>query len=363
MADIGLYHTLTVLEEHPHGLYLDDLDGGKILLPRKQIPANTQIGDALKVFLYLDSEDRIIATTLRPKVQLNQVAWLEAVDVNSTGAFLDWGLPKDLFVPFAEQTQRMEVGRSYAVYVYLDNSNRLTGSTRLGRFIKDEVKSPWPGAALPFAMGDKVKLLITQRTDMGYKAVINNSYWGVLHNDDVRTAIRVGQKIEGYIKRIRADQRVDLMLEPAGHVKADPVAGKILKKLSDSKGFLPMGDFSPADLIELQFAVSKRTFKMAIGKLYKERKIVITDKGLYLPEAAPEDAQKPSATKKTISANAKPNKVSNAPDTASDAAPKPSAKKWVVRNEKSKTSQTLSLKKKTISIKKRLSPLFYAAIR
>ena len=339
MAEPGRYHHLTVIEEQPHGLYLDDAEGGKILLPRKQIPANSAIGDVLKVFVYLDSDDRPIATTLRPKAQLHQVAWLNVVDVNKTGAFLDWGLAKDLFVPFSEQKQRLEPGKSCAVYLYLDNTGRIVASTKLNRFIKDEVASIWPGEPLPLKNGDAVKLLITQRTELGYKAVVNNEYWGILYDTDIRSAIRVGQKLDGFIKRVREDKRLDLMLEPAGHEKADPLAKRILKKLEENRGFLPMGDHSPADLIELHFAVSKRTFKMAIGKLLKERRITIEEKGIRLVDGDSNTAlQRPKKTPAPqIAATAE------MPVTENTANHK--ATKKVLRNPRHKSSKTLGLKK------------------
>jgi len=368
MAELGLYNTLTVLDEQPHGLYLDDNDGGKILLPRKQIPAGTKIGDSLRVFVYLDSDDRPIATCLRPKAQLHQAAWLEAVDVNQTGAFLDWGLAKDVFVPFAEQTHRKEAGKSYAVYLYLDNTNRIVASARLNRFIKDEVKANWPGAPIPLANGDKVKLLIAQRTDIGYKAVVNDTYWGLLHNDDIRKAIRIGQRVEGYIKRLRDDHKLDLMLEPVGHTKADPLAKKILQKMEESHGRLNLNDHSPAELIELQFGVSKRTFKMAIGKLYKERKIVIEETGIRLATEADQksavnkdlkkeakkesgkDARKPAKEPKSSAQKAQKAGKKKEENNQDQADKKPAEKKSapkVYRNPKTKSEKTLSLKKKS----------------
>lgn len=285
MADIGLFHTLTVSDVQTQGLYLNDGDGGRILLPKRYVPDGTNVGDEIKVFVYLDSDDRPIATTQRPRVTLNQAAYLQVLDVNTTGAFLDWGLPKDLLVPFAEQNQRMEAGKSYVVYVTLDNTGRLIGSNKLNRFIKDEAVANWPGAPEPFAQGDKVKLLIAQRTDIGYKAIVNDEYWGVLHESQIHTAIRVGQRMDGYVRRIREeDSRIDLSLEPLGHTRADPVAKKILAKLQDSGGSLGLGDHSPADLIELHFGVSKRAFKMAMGKLFKQREIVIIPEGICLPD-------------------------------------------------------------------------------
>lgn len=285
MADIGLFHTLTVSDVQNQGLYLNDGDGGRILLPKRYVPDGTNVGDKIKVFVYLDSDDRPIATTQRPRVTLHQAAHLQAIDVNTTGAFMDWGLPKDLFVPFAEQNQRMEPGKSYVVYVTLDNTGRLIGSNKLNRFIKDEAKANWPGEPAPFEQGHKVKLLVAQRTDIGYKAIVNDEFWGVLHESQIHTAIRVGQRFEGYVRRVREeDHRLDLSLEPLGHTRADPVAKKILAKLQDSGGSLGIGDHSPADLIELHFGVSKRAFKMAMGKLFKQRQIVIIPEGICLPD-------------------------------------------------------------------------------
>ena len=354
MAQPGRYHLLTVIDEQPHGLYLDDAEGGKILLPRKQIPADTAIGDSLKVFVYFDSDDRPIATTLRPKAQVGQVAYLTVVDVNSTGAFMDWGLPKDLFVPFSEQKQRMEAERAYPVYIYEDNTGRISATARLNRFIKDEAKPNWPGAPEPFTTGDQVSLIITNRTELGYKAVINNEFWGVLYNDDIRKPVKIGLKLDGYIKRIREDSRIDLMLEPAGHGKADPLARKILKKLEEGNGSLGLGDHSPADLIELHFGVSKRTFKMAIGKLFKERKIVIETDGIRLATADDQKTARPArqpdqrkdnkrkADDKKAAGKKGADKGTDKP-VKSDA---PKARK-VIRNPKKKTENTLSLKKKS----------------
>jgi len=352
----GKYYTLTLTGLLPQGAYLEDEDGSRVLLPRKQIPADTAVGDVLSVFVYLDSEDRLIATTQRPRGQLGEVVWLEAVDVNRTGAFLDWGLAKDLFVPFGEQKQRMEAGQHYAVYITLDNTGRLIGSSRLNRFIKDEVKSAWSETDAAYETGTTVKLLIAQRTDLGYKAVVDNRYWGVLYNEDIRKPIRVGQRMQGYVKRLREDHRLDLMLEPAGHGKADPLAKRIMKKLEEGNGTLGLNDYSPADLIELHFAVSKRTFKMAIGKLFKERKIVIEENGIRL--ATEEDQKTPRQPKavadKTTAKTADKAKDGNTEKKNDD---KKSAGKKVYRNPKKKTGKTLGLKKE------RLTPLHSAAIK
>ncbi|WP_320819563.1 S1 RNA-binding domain-containing protein [Thalassolituus sp.] len=373
MAELGRYNTLTVIDELPQGIYLDDNEDGRLLLPRRQIPEGTKKGDSLNVFVYLDSDDRPIATLQRPRVQLHQAAALDVKEVNRTGAFLDWGLAKDLFVPFGEMNQRMEEGKTYVVYVYLDNTNRLIATAKLNRFIKDEAKATWPGAADPFEQGDKVNLLIAQRTDLGYKAVVNNEYWGLIHESQIRTAIRVGQRMDGYVRRVREeDHRLDISLEPLGHVRIDPVADKIMKKLKDGNGSLGLNDKSPADLIELHFGVSKRAFKMAIGKLYKERQIVIEDEGIRLATAeekvrsdlkpAPKtDSKKPAAnerSEKQTFSDKKPHPVrSDKPtseykpkDTKKSEAEKtknekPKTKKTVYKNPKAPGGKTLSLKK------------------
>jgi len=402
MATPGLFHTLTICDVQTQGHYLDDGQGGRILLPNRYVPEGAEVGDEVKVFVYLDSDDRIIATTQRPRVQLHQAACLLVKDVNKTGAFLDWGLPKDLFVPFAEQKQKMEAGQQYVVYVTEDNTGRLIGSARLNRFIRDEARSEWAGAPAPFEQGEKVKLLIAQRTDIGYKAIVNDKFWGVLHDSQIHKAIRVGQKMEGFVRRLREDHRLDLSLEPIGHTRTDPLAGRILKKLEESNGTLGLNDYSPADLIEMHFGVSKRAFKMAIGKLYKERRIVIEENGIRLateqeqkagdkktgnkkpvnakqsqkkgfkPKANVRKAEPATETESSDSsatanvwtakagknAEAKPrsgkpqdnrSRAKTEPAQSSDAAksdkPAPARKKTVYRNPKTKTESTLRLKK------------------
>jgi uncharacterized protein len=366
MAELGLYNTLTVIDELPQGLYLDDNEDGRLLLPRRQVPDGTSIGDNLNVFVYLDSNDRPIATLQRPLVQLHQAAALQVKEVNRMGAFLDWGLTKDLFVPFGEMNQRMEEGKTYVVYVYLDNTNRLIASAKLNRFIKDEAKANWPGDADPFVKGDKVDLLIAQRTDLGYKAVVNNEYWGLIHQSQIRTAIRVGQRIDGYVRGVREeDHRLDISLEPLGHIRMDPVAEKIMQKLENGDGTLSFNDKSPADLIELNFGVSKRVFKMAIGKLYKQREIVIEDNGIRLTSAeektkkiksAVKPASKPAAkrpAKKKIFTGKNPHPVRNKKPEAEHSAKvakktdeeKPETKDNVYKNPKLRARRPLSLKK------------------
>ncbi|MGB1092988.1 MAG: CvfB family protein, partial [Oceanobacter sp.] len=275
----GCYYRLTCTDRHAHGVYLEDEEQDRVLLPTREVPDDCVIGDQVRVFVYFDSEDRLIATTKQPKIQLNQVAMLEVADVNNTGAFLEWGLPKDLFVPFAEQTRRMEEGKKYLVYLCQDNTGRLIGTTRLNRHIEDQV----PDALSPnYANGKEVKLYFAQQTDLGFKAVVDHKYWGLLHSNDIRTAVRPGQNFKGYVKRLREDGRIDLSLEPVGHQKTQALAPKILAKLQRSNGYLAVSDKSPADLIELHFACSKRAYKAAIGRLFAEQKIIIEADGIRL---------------------------------------------------------------------------------
>lgn len=273
---VGKYATLEVGELLPMGALLIAGEFGNILLPNKQVPDNCKVGDAVKVFIYLDSEDRVIATCQRPRATVGQVANLEVADVNEMGAFLDWGLVKDLFLPFAEQKTRLEVGQRCIVYVYMDNTDRIIATTRLNRFIKDEVATIYDN----YNPGDKVRILIAARTELGYKAVVDNKYWGLIHHSDIRQAIRVGQKVDAYIRKQRDDKRLDLSLQPIGYQKVGGLAEQIMQKLEAGNGFLALSDKSPAELIEMHFGVSKRAFKMAIGKLYKDRKIVIESKGI-----------------------------------------------------------------------------------
>ena len=272
----GHYYTLTVISVEEIGAYLDaGRNMGKLLLPKRYMPEDIAVDDELEVFVYLDSEDRPIATTLRPKTQVGEVSRLKVAQVNNAGAFLEWGLPKDLLLPFSEQKHSLQEGDTAIVFTYRDpHTNRIVASTRLNRFIKDE--------SVGLKQKDKVHLMIIGRTDLGYKVVVNHSFWGLIHSSDIHQAIRAGQKMTGYVKRVRDDNKLDISLEQAGYGRVDPLSDKILKKLKDQNGFLALSDKSPADLIEMHFGVSKRAYKMAIGKLYKQRIIKIEPDGIYL---------------------------------------------------------------------------------
>ncbi|OUS41604.1 hypothetical protein A9R00_00120 [Oleispira antarctica] len=273
---VGKYANLEIGELLPMGALLIAGEMGNILLPNKQVPDKSQVGDVVKVFIYLDSEDRVIATCQRPRATVGQAANLRVADVNEMGAFLDWGLVKDLFLPFAEQKKRLEVDQECIVYLYMDNTDRIIATTRLNRFIKDEVAVIYDN----YNPGDKVRILIAATTELGYKAIVDNKYWGLIHHSDVRQAIRVGQKVDAYVRKQRDDKRLDLSLQPIGYQKVGGLSEQIMQKVEEGNGFLALSDKSPAELIEMHFGVSKRAFKMAIGKLYKDRKIVIESKGI-----------------------------------------------------------------------------------
>ncbi len=274
MAAIGKYNRLRVVKQKDFGLYLDGENLGEILLPKRYVPEDCRIGAELDVFIYLDSEDCLIATTEHPLAQVGMVAYLRVASVGPVGAFMNWGLPKDLLVPFGEQKRPMEEDRSYLVYVYLDNSNRIAGSTKLDRHLSKEAPS--------YSEKQQVELIIAERTDLGVKAIINNSHWGVVHNADIFQAVRFGQKVTGYIKQIRADGKIDLFLQKPGYSQIDELGQKILDRLKQEGGFLAVSDKSDPEKITQMFSASKKRFKMAIGGLYKQKLIRIEKDGIYL---------------------------------------------------------------------------------
>jgi len=276
MIQIGQYNTLRVLRHVDFGAYLEgDEDTGDILLPRKYLSDNTQVGDTLKVFICYDSEDRLVATTETPQILLGQFAALQVVSLTATGAFLHWGLPKDLFLPFAEQTHRLHVGETVVVFLYLDNTNRLAASMRLGRNLEKT-----PGN---YEEGQSVDLLISGKTELGYKAVINGRHEGLLYFNEVFQPLSIGQKIQGYIKYVRpADGKIDLRLQRTGHQGGEEIAPQILALLEKSGGFLPINDKTSAEEIHRLFGTSKKKYKIALGGLYKKRLITVSEDGVRL---------------------------------------------------------------------------------
>lgn len=275
MITIGKTYTLDVIKKVDFGYYLDAENLYEVLLPLKFAPKDLAVGDTIEVFLYLDSEERPTATTQKPKAQLGEFAYLPVVDVNDTGAFLDWGLDKDLLVPFAEQHRPMEVGRSYIVYLYLDKlKGRITASSKIDKFLDDEKPHD-------FKPQQAVHLLIANSTDLGYKAIVNNSHWGVLYSSEVHQRLSFGQSIDGFIKYVRPDRRIDLSLQ-GGKETRDKYEKIILDYLNKKNGFAAVHDKTDPKIISELFGMSKKAFKKAIGGLYKQKIIVIKDDGIHL---------------------------------------------------------------------------------
>lgn len=268
MIQIGKYNTLGVIKKVDFGVYLDGGEKGEILMPVRYVPEGTEIGDEVEVFVYLDSEDRLIATTEKPYAQVGEFAMLRVKSVDRFGAFLDWGLMKDLLVPFREQKINMVEGRSYLVYIYVDEeSGRIAASAKLNKFLGKSVPQYQPG--------EEVDLILESESDLGYNAIINNSHSGILYENEVFEQLEKGQKIKGYIKKIREDHKIDLSLYKSGYEKVDPVAQSILDMLKKEEGILKVTDKSDAEIIYELFGVSKKTFKKAIGALYKQRLIIL----------------------------------------------------------------------------------------
>ncbi|MBP6373552.1 MAG: GntR family transcriptional regulator [Flavobacterium sp.] len=277
MIAIGQYNTLTVLRDTKVGLFLGETpDDEGILLPNKYVPNDIKIGDSLVVFVYLDHEERPVATTLEPYVLLNEFALLRVNFVNQVGAFLDWGLEKDLFVPFAAQARPMEKGKRYLVYMFMDpKSNRLVASSKTNQFLSNE--------ELTVRVGDEVDLIVSHITDIGINVIINEQHKGLLYKDEVYDdAIRTGDRLRGFIKTIRPDQKIDVSLQAFGYQKVEPNAQYILDELKASRGFLRLHDNSHPEDIKSVLKMSKKTFKKAIGALYKDKLIEIKEDGIYL---------------------------------------------------------------------------------
>jgi predicted RNA-binding protein (virulence factor B family) len=274
MLNIGKINTLNVVKKQGPDVYLDNGTSAKVLLADKKLPENCQIGDALDVFVYVDSEGHLAATTKIPLAQVDDIAWLKVVSLNYVGAFLDWGLPKDLLVPFSEQHHEMEVGKSYLVKVFLDDKNRIAATTKIDRFIADE--------SIDFEVGQKVSLIIADKTDLGFKAIVNNTHWGLLYQNELFQPLKRGQKLDGYIKQIREDGKIDLNLNQPGYGKVVSLTDNILNKLKENNGALMLSDKSPPEAIYSAFGVSKKVFKQAIGALYKKQLISIDKNGIKL---------------------------------------------------------------------------------
>jgi predicted RNA-binding protein (virulence factor B family) len=274
MIEIGRTYNLQVVKETEFGVYLDAENLGEILLPTKHAPDNLSIDETVEVFLYLDSEDRPIATTQTPKAEVGEFAYLEATDNTQIGAFLDWGLDKDVLVPFAEQHRPMTVGDFYIVFLYLDNQDRITATSKIDKIVLDDDEHE-------FRPQQPVDLIIGNSTELGFKAIVDNSLWGLLYKVDVDQRLSFGQSIQGYIKQIREDGKIDLSLKSSGQIR-DNYSQVIQDYLREHNGFAPVHDKSPPAQVSDLFGMSKKQFKKAIGGLYKQKIITIEKDGIRL---------------------------------------------------------------------------------
>ena len=273
MLEIGNFNQLEVKKISSTGASLAS-EAGDILLPQKQIPAGLRPGDSINVFVYRDSNDMLIATTRTPKAQVGEFAVLEVKDVGPVGAFLDWGLEKDLLVPFGEQPVPMKKGERHLVGVYLDNSGRVAASARIGKFLETD--------NIPLHVGEEVDLMIYAFTDLGAKVIINGRYPGLLFRNEIYGKPAPGARFKGYVSKIREDKKIDVTLRKEGAEGMGRSRERIMKTLAATGGFLPLGDKSPPDLIGEVLKMSKKSFKKAVGSLYKEGFIELTDTGIKL---------------------------------------------------------------------------------
>lgn len=275
MIEIGKYNTLKVVKSVSFGVYLDGGEGLEILLPLRYVPMDTKPGDEIEVFIYHDNEGRLIATTARPYAIVGEFQFMEVKDVNDAGAFLDWGIMKDLLVPFREQRIPMKEGKWYLVYVRLDPvTKRIMASSRVDKFLDNTPPL--------YEYNEEVNLLVTDQTDLGYKVIINNQHWGLLYYDEVFQRLERGERLKGYIKEVREDDKIDVSLRPLGYQKVEGIADTVLKTLKQKGGYIAVHDKSDPDLIYSLFHCSKKAFKQAIGSLYKQRLIKLEDKGIRL---------------------------------------------------------------------------------
>ncbi|MBW2961400.1 CvfB family protein [Mesonia aestuariivivens] len=278
MVNIGEYHTLTIDRDTPPGLFLKDESGDKdneVLLPNKYKPENFEIGDELEVFVYLDHDERPVATTLKPYVHLDEFAFLECVDVTNMGAFLDWGLEKHLFVPFKEQAYPMKEGGHYLIFCYLDeDTQRLVASSKVNHFLDNTELTVEPY--------EKVNLIVTNKTDIGFNLIVNELHQGLVYHDDVFQELKTGDQVTGWVKKTRTDNKIDVTLQRPGYRSIEPNADAVMNELEMKNGFLPLTDKSTPEEIKAELEMSKKSFKKAIGMLYKKRLIAIEEDGIHL---------------------------------------------------------------------------------
>ncbi len=274
MLELGKFNTLKIARKVDFGVFLSS-GSDEVLLPKKYLEPDMEIGSEVEVFIYKDSEDRTIATTQKPFAQVGEFAFLKVKEVNSFGAFMDWGLEKDLLVPFREQDKKLEAGKSYVVYVYVDKlTKRIAASAKINRYAKND--------EMLLSENEEVDLLLFKQTDLGYGAIINNLHQGLIYKNEVFTNLAVGDKVKGWIKTLREDGRIDLRLQKVGFELSDDAQEIILKKLSEKNGFLALNDASEPQLISKELGMSKKTFKKAIGGLFKSKRISLEENGIKL---------------------------------------------------------------------------------
>lgn len=276
MVQVGQYNTLKVVKEVDFGMYLD---GGKdeILLPKRFVPAGLQADDEIKVFVYHDNEGRLIATTQVPLATVGEIAMMEVADTNPSGAFLKWGIMKDVFVPISQQEKRMKAGDKRLVRLYIDEkTGRVTATEKIDKYLSNY--------ELTVQEHEAVSLVVYQKTDIGYKAIVNSKHMGVLHYNEVFRELAVGEKVDGFVKHIRPDNKIDISLGTKGYTRIPGEEGKIISLLQENSGYLPYNDKSAPEDIYAFFGMSKKTFKMALGALYKKRKVSFSQTGMKLEE-------------------------------------------------------------------------------
>ena len=275
MIKLGDYNTLKIVKSVDFGLYLDGGNAGEILLPTRYVPKNAKIGDELEVCIYLDQDEKLVATTLHPLAKVGDIACLEVAWVNEYGAFLNWGLMKDLFCPFREQKMRMQKGYHYVVYIKEDEeSHRLIATAKVDKYLYSDRP--------PYKHGDAVDILIWQKTDLGFKAIVDNHYQGLIYEDQIFQPLHTGDRMTAYVDHIRQDNKIDITLQPTGRRQTEEFSEVLLRYLQENDGHCDLGDKSPSELIADRFKVSKKVYKKAVGDLYRRRLITISDNGIDL---------------------------------------------------------------------------------
>ena len=271
--ELGKYNQLEVVKEVDFGVYLNGGEEGEILLPKRYVPEGCKPGDVLNVFIYLDNEERLIATTLQPLVQVGEFACLEVAWVNEFGAFLDWGLMKDLFVPFREQKMKMQKGHRYVIHAHVDEeSYRIMASAKIERYLSKDMPDYEPG--------QEVEVMVWQKTDLGYKVIVENRYGGLVYQNEIFQPLQPGMKLTAYVRQVREDGKIDLALQQDGQRKVKDFSDVLLQFIKEQGGYTTLNDKSAAEIIYDTFGVSKKTFKKAVGDLYKKRLVVLEEGGI-----------------------------------------------------------------------------------